>query len=63
VTVEDDGAGFNPAVLGRSELPRFGLATMRERAESIGGTFDLHSTPGSGTRITVELPTPASANP
>src|SRR5262245_31451894 len=34
VTVEDNGAGFNPSALGRSDLPRFGLATMRERAEA-----------------------------
>lgn len=54
--VEDNGAGFNPGVLGRSEFPRFGLATMRERAESMGGSFQLDSTPGQGTRVTVELP-------
>lgn len=63
VTVHDDGAGFNPAELGRSEFPRFGLSTMRERAETIGGTFQVESTPGAGTRITLELPTPPAANP
>lgn len=56
ITVRDDGAGFNPYELGRSEFPRFGLATMRERAESLGGTFQLDSTPGTGTRVTIELP-------
>jgi signal transduction histidine kinase len=56
ITVRDDGAGFNPSMLGRSEMPRFGLATMRERAEALGGTFVLDSVPGSGTRITIELP-------
>jgi signal transduction histidine kinase len=60
LTVEDNGAGFNPAVLGRSEFPRFGLSTMRERAESMGGSFQLDSTPGQGTRVTVELPLPSS---
>jgi signal transduction histidine kinase len=55
ISVSDDGAGFNPSELGRSEFPRFGLATMRERAESIGGTFQLDSTPGAGTRVTLEL--------
>ena len=63
VTVEDNGAGFNPSTLGRSELPRFGLATMRERAEALGATFHIDSAPGSGTRITVELPTQPAANP
>lgn len=58
VTVRDDGAGFNPERLGRAELPRFGLATLRERAESIGGTLHLDSAPGRGTRVTVEIPRP-----
>jgi len=61
ITVQDDGAGFNPSVLGRSEFPRFGLSTMRERAEAMGGTFHLDSAPGAGTRITVELPAQAAA--
>jgi signal transduction histidine kinase len=56
VTIEDDGGGFKPGELGRAELPRFGLSTMRERAETIGGTFTLDSAPGSGTRVTIELP-------
>ena len=62
VTVADDGAGFNPSAPTRSELPRFGLATMRERAEAIGGTFHLESAPGAGTRITIEVPTLSPAN-
>jgi signal transduction histidine kinase len=57
ITVEDDGVGFSPAELGRSELPRFGLSSMRERAESVGGLFQLDSTPGEGTRVTIEVPT------
>jgi signal transduction histidine kinase len=57
-SVRDDGIGFNPELPGRAEFPRFGLATMRERAESIGGTVRLDSSPGKGTRITVEVPAP-----
>lgn len=60
-SVQDDGLGFNPELLGRAEFPRFGLATMRERAESIGGTVRLDSSPGQGTRVTVELPAPPSS--
>lgn len=56
VVVQDDGVGFDPAALPHSELPRFGLATMRERAESLGGRVQLESTPGGGTRVVVELP-------
>jgi signal transduction histidine kinase len=60
VTIQDDGAGFTPGELGRSELPRFGLSTMRERAGNLGGTFSLESSLGTGTRVTVELPTAAA---
>lgn len=60
--VQDDGAGFNPELLGRAEFPRFGLATMRERAESIGGSVRLDSSPGQGTRVTVEIPAPAASS-
>lgn len=56
ITVQDDGAGFIPAELGRAEYPRFGLSSMRERAESVGGLFQLDSTPGEGTRVTLEVP-------
>ena len=56
VTVRDDGVGFNPAELGRSEFPRFGLSTMRERAEAVGGMFRLESAPGEGTRVMIEVP-------
>ena len=56
LSVQDDGIGFSPGELGRSEFPRFGLATMRERAENMGGWLRLESTPGEGTRILVELP-------
>ncbi len=61
-TVQDDGLGFNPELLGRAEFPRFGLATMRERAESIGGTVRLDSSPGQGTRVTIEIPAPPSSS-
>lgn len=54
--VKDDGLGFDPALPGRAEFPRFGLAAMRERAESIGGQLRLDSSPGKGTRVTVEVP-------
>jgi signal transduction histidine kinase len=57
VEIEDDGAGFDPDGLRRSELPRFGMATMRERAEAVGGTFNVVTAPGAGTRVTVHLPT------
>lgn len=56
--VEDDGQGFDPApLLARRQVTRhFGLAGMKERAELLGGTFELESAPGQGTRLRVRLP-------
>ncbi len=55
VTIQDDGIGFdveNPS----DGQHHFGLLTMRERAESIGGALLIDSTPEQGTRITARLP-------
>jgi signal transduction histidine kinase len=59
LTVRDDGVGIAQGVRSRSVFPRFGLATMRERVESIGGTFAIDSTAGAGTTVTAEIPLPA----
>jgi signal transduction histidine kinase len=56
LVISDDGRGFDPAAQVPGDFPRFGLATMRERAEASGGSFDLQSTPQVGTSITVTLP-------
>jgi len=56
MTISDDGIGFNPEARVRSEFPRFGLSTMRERAESIGAILTVESTPGEGTRVRLEAP-------
>ena len=55
-SIVDDGAGFDPDALGRTSLPRFGLATMRERAEAVGGTLAVSSAPRGGTTVVVRLP-------
>jgi signal transduction histidine kinase len=55
-TVEDDGVGFNAAAPARHEFPQFGLSTMRERAQSIGGTLTIESVPDKGTTVIFELP-------
>ncbi len=60
LTIRDDGVGFNPAERQRGEFPQFGLATMRERAESIGAVLEYKSQPGSGTVVHFTLPSPAS---
>lgn len=61
VEVRDDGRGFDPTSRGPGELPRFGLAMMRERAEAIGATIDWSSLPGEGTRVRMEVPSAAAA--
>ena len=52
--IRDDGVGFDT----RASFPgHIGLESMRERAEGLGGSFSLSSTPGEGTTLRVELPT------
>lgn len=52
--VVDDGSGFDGAA--PSVSGRWGLATMKERAEAIDGSLRIESAPGRGTRIIVEVP-------
>ncbi len=56
LVVSDDGLGFSPDLPSRSRVPRFGLATMRERAEAIGARFVVQAAPGAGTRVEIEVP-------
>jgi signal transduction histidine kinase len=57
-TIADDGVGFDPEVRPRTEFPRFGISTMRERAESAGGSLVVDSEQGKGTTIRFELELP-----
>lgn len=56
--IEDDGVGFEAELLaaGPERWPHFGLAGMRERAESIGGRIVWHSRPGAGTVVELHVP-------
>ena len=54
VTIRDDGPGFLPAAV--TDDGRFGLRTMKERAEGIGGQLKLDSSPGGGTCVEVTIP-------
>jgi two-component system NarL family sensor kinase len=51
--IEDDGQGF---VIEDAAEGRFGLLGMRERARLLGGSLQIESAPGAGTRITAEVP-------
>ncbi len=55
LTIEDDGVGFDPATVSSSMEGGFGLASMRERVEQIGGRLDMHTAPNAGTTIVVRL--------
>jgi signal transduction histidine kinase len=55
LAIEDDGIGFDPAQVAGSMEGGFGLASMRERVEGIGGTLTVHTAPNGGTRIMVHL--------
>jgi len=53
--VSDEGIGFDPK--GKFVAPRgWGLAGMKERAESVGGRFEVRSEAGRGTTIRVNIP-------
>ncbi len=57
IVVQDSGRGFDPtAVEGKSENAHFGLFSVRERMQAMGGQLDVTSTPGQGTRVTMTLP-------
>ncbi len=52
--IEDDGCGFE--YMAEQDAGHFGLRIMRERAERLGGTFQIETTREEGTHITVLLP-------
>jgi signal transduction histidine kinase len=58
LSVTDDGRGFDPAAAHGTARRSFGLTTMRERAEDLGGTLTIAPGTAGGTIVTVELPTP-----
>ncbi|MBE3559526.1 MAG: sensor histidine kinase [Ktedonobacteraceae bacterium] len=67
--IHDDGVGLPPAFCDpqknhpHQEQGHYGLRGMLERVEAIGGHLTLHSQPGQGTTIEVELPLPTSDQP
>ena len=52
LTVRDEGPGFELATTPEGT----GLRSLRQRADSIGGTLDVASSPGAGTTVTVHVP-------
>jgi two-component system nitrate/nitrite sensor histidine kinase NarX len=54
--VRDNGRGFEPGGGVQDTADHVGLRIMRERAQRIGGTFDVRSRPGQGTEVQLSLP-------
>jgi PAS domain S-box-containing protein len=56
MSVEDDGIGFD-GVEGASDKPKpgLGMVTMRERAQAVGGRFDVRALSARGTQLTVRV--------
>ncbi len=57
LTIKDDGQGFQVVGnAGSKKKSRLGLISMRERAEMVGGSLHIESTPGGHTTVRVEIP-------
>ena len=56
MVVQDDGRGFDLQALATKETGGFGTRAMRERAQLIGGSFEIQSAPGKGTRVIIAFP-------
>lgn len=52
ISIEDQGQGFDPEKT-KEKTSSFGLQIMRERVESVGGSLEVHTAPGQGTRISL----------
>lgn len=59
--VEDDGAGFSPGHLEDGTTDHYGMTTMRERAQQVGGRISIRSQPQAGTVIEAIVPASAEA--
>ena len=54
--IQDDGVGFDPALLKKDGGQTYGLRVMSERANEVGGAVRVDSAPGAGTRVVVSVP-------
>ena len=62
ITVQDGGKGFDTAAADRPTA-QFGLFSIRERMQVMGGTLEIESQPGCGTRAMLILPLSATGSP
>jgi len=54
--VRDNGRGFDPEAPAAPGHDGFGLRSMRQRAEQMGGRLSVNSRPGAGTEVVLEAP-------
>ena len=56
LTVVDDGRGFEAGKSGEAEMPGLGLVSIDERAKLLGGSFDIRTGLGKGTKVCIRIP-------
>jgi signal transduction histidine kinase len=56
ILVADQGIGFDPASAATTSASGFGLFSIRERMEFLGGKMHIASSPAQGTRVTLTVP-------
>ncbi|MGE2735291.1 GAF domain-containing protein [Mycolicibacterium vaccae] len=63
--ITDDGVGFDTFEhpLGGDEMGGYGLLSMAERADIVGGRLNIRSRPGAGTTVTATIPVPPPSVP
>jgi signal transduction histidine kinase len=57
LSIQDDGCGFDV-----TRTKGLGLLGMEERVSRLGGKYEIHSAPGKGTKLDIELPSHGSGN-
>ena len=56
-SVEDNGKGFDPELISKEEAKKYSLPMLQERIEMVGGSLELESAAGEGTRVAFSIPT------
>jgi signal transduction histidine kinase len=56
MSIQDDGRGFDIDLVGKSGGSHYGLQFMQERAAQLEGRMHIHSAPGAGTQVALEMP-------
>ncbi|NJP07119.1 MAG: PAS domain S-box protein [Chloroflexaceae bacterium] len=56
ITIEDDGIGFDVDIISPDHGHNYGVHSMRERAEEVGGSLRIQASRGRGTRVIISMP-------